>query len=174
MRLTYVIGCTAVALLAAPVTAQLPTPPMASAPRVADAYLFHGGAGDIFEITSSMVAQRKATDPNVRAFATMLIDHHTNLTDQTLATAKSAGLVPPPPELSPMQKQMIAQLDAAGANFDRLYLQQQLTAHQQALALQSGYAAGGDVAALRANASAAVPVIRSHIEQVQRLSRGAR
>ena len=42
---------------------------------------------------------------------------------------------------------------------------QQRIAHQQALALQTGYAAGGDVEALRETASAAVPIIRSHLSR---------
>ena len=175
MRLTYVLGSAAAALsLAAPLAAELPVPPMAAAPRQADAYLFHAGAGDIFEITTSMMAQKKAANANVRALATMLIDHHTRLTNATLATAKGAGIAPPPPELTPMQKQMITQLIAAGGNFDRVYLQQQRTAHEQALALQSGYAASGDVPALRAGASAAVPTIRTHLGQIQQLTRQVR
>lgn len=175
MKLTNVILMSASAFLfAAPAIAQLPVPAMANAPRQANAFLFHAGAGDIFEITTSMMAQKKAANPNVRAFASMLINHHTNLTNQALATAISAGIAPPPPELSPMQKQMIAQLDAAGPNFDRLFVQQQLTAHRQALALQTGYASSGDVAALRAGASAAVPIIRSHIGEIQQLSRQVR
>ncbi len=170
------IAATALAglFVATPALATLPTPPMASASRVADAYLFYGGAGDIFEITTSNMAQKMATNPNLRAFATMLIADHTNLTNQALATAKGAGLAPPPPELSLMQKQMIAQLATSGANFDRLYLQQQLTAHRQALAMQTSYAANGDVAALRAAAAAALPTIRGHIDQAQRLSREVR
>jgi len=99
----------------------------------------------------------------------MLIADHTSLTNTSLATAASAGVMPPPPELSPMQKSMVAQLTAAGANFDQIYLQQQMTAHQQALALMQGYAASGDVPALRHAASQAVPIIQGHIAHLQRI-----
>lgn len=172
MKLTYVaLGAAALLAWTAPVAAQLPTPPMAAAPQRADAYLFYGGAGDIFEITTSMMAQRHASNPQVKAFATMLIADHTNLTNTALATAKSAGVTPPPPELSPMQKDMITQLMAAGPNFDRLFLQQQMTAHQQALQLQTGYAANGDVPALKAGAASAAQVVRGHIAQLQQMMR---
>ena len=77
--------------------------------------------------------------------------------------------MPPPPELSPMQKDMITQLIAAGPNFDRVYLQQQMTAHQQALQMQQGYAAQGDNPALKAAAASAVPVIQGHLAQVQQI-----
>jgi putative membrane protein len=162
--------------LAVPAAATLPTPPQAAATREAQAYLFHAGAGDVFEITSSTLAILKSQNPQVRAFATTLIDHHTQTTNQTLAAARAGGAMPPPPELSPMQKQMIGQLHAAapGAAFDRLYLQQQVPAHEQALQINSGYAQGGDNPSLRANAQAAVPIVTAHLEQARQLNGPAR
>jgi len=154
------------------VGAALPTPPQATAPREAQSYLFHAGAGDVFEITSSMLAIEKSKNPDVRAFATKLIEHHTMTTNLTLAAAKQGGVMPPPPELSPMQKNMIGQLHAAapGAAFDRLYLQQQVPAHQMALQVNSGYAQVGDNPVLQQNAAAAVPIIQEHLAQAQQLS----
>ena len=161
--------------VAFPAAATLPTPPQSAATQQADAYLFHAGAGDVFEITSSMMAIQKSQNPQVRAFATMLIGHHTQTTNQTLATAKAAGVMPPPPELSPMQKSMIGQLHAASpAAFDRVYLQQQVPAHQMALQINSGYARSGDTPALRQNASTAVPIIQQHLAEAQQLLRSRR
>jgi putative membrane protein len=172
MKATGLAFVAAAALNATSASAELPVPPMASATQQADAYLFHAGAGDIYEITSSMLAIQKSQNPAVRQFATMLIADHTNTTNVALANAKSAGVMPPPPELSPMQKDMISQLIAAGANFDRVYLQQQAVAHQQALAIQSGYASQGDVPSLRATATSAVPIIQGHLNHVQGMMRG--
>ena len=150
-------------------SAALPTPALDAALRQADAFLFHAGAGDVFEITSGTMAMQKSRNTEVRVFAAMLIADHTALTNTALSTAVAAGVMPPPPELSPAQKGMISQLAASGANFDRMFLQQQLTAHQQALAVLQGYAAGGDVGALRQAAGSAVPMVQGHIAQVQRL-----
>jgi putative membrane protein len=67
-----------------------------------------------------------------------------------------------------MQAQMMAELRAtSGANFDRVFVRQQVQAHEMALALHSNYAARGDTPALRAVASAAVPVVRQHLEQAR-------
>jgi putative membrane protein len=149
--------------------AELPTPPQGAAGRNAQAYLFHAGAGDVFEISSSMMAVQHSPNPGVRAFATMLIADHTNLSNTTLATAKTAGVMPPPPVLSPAQMAMITQLTNAGADFDRVYLQQQVSAHQMALQLQQSYAAQGDTPALRQSAAAAVPAIQGHLARAQQL-----
>jgi len=156
--------------LAAPAQATLPTPSQGAAPREAQAYLFHAGASDVFEITSSMMAIQNSRNPEVRAYASMLIEHHTRTTNAALATAKSAGIMPPPPELTPMQKSMIGQLaNASPAAFDRTYLQQQVPAHQQALALVSGYARNGDNQALRQAASGVAPIVQQHLDQARQL-----
>lgn len=159
-----------VGLTQAPASATLPTPPASAAPRDAQAFLFNAGTGDIFEITTSMMAIQHSQNPQVRAFARMLIADHTNLTNTSLAAAKGAGVMPPPPELSPMQKVMITQLIAATpANFDRTYLSQQVPAHQMALQMMQGYASSGDVPQLRQAASAAIPVVTGHLQQAQQL-----
>ncbi|WP_185829250.1 DUF4142 domain-containing protein [Sphingomonas ginkgonis] len=165
-----ILAATAAVGLAGSASATLPTPNPAAATRDNQAFLFNAGAGDIFEITSSVMAIQHSQNPQVRAFASMLISDHTNLTNNTLATAKAAGVMAPPPELSPMQKSMLAQLAAASpASFDRVYLQQQLPAHQMALQMMQGYAAQGDVPQLRQAAGGAVPIVQNHIREVQQL-----
>jgi putative membrane protein len=160
---------------AVPASATLPTPPQSAATAQAQPYLFYAGAGDVFEITSSMILLNKSTNPQVRAYASMLIDHHSRTTNLALANAKAAGVMAPPPELSAMQKGMIGALHAAApAAIDRLYLQQQVPAHQQALALQSGYARSGDVPTLRQTAQGAVPIVQGHLTQAQQLLRSVR
>lgn len=165
----------AATLIAAPAAATLPTPPMAAATQQAQPFLFYAGAGDVFEITSSTILLNKSTNPQVRAYASMLIDHHSRTTNLALANAKAAGVMAPPPEMSAMQKGMIGALHAASpAAIDRLYLQQQVPAHQQALSLMNGYARGGDVPTLRQTAQGAVPIVQGHLTQAQALLRSAR
>jgi putative membrane protein len=155
--------------------ATLPMPSDAAAPRQAQAFLFKAGASDIFEIVTSQMAVQHSQNQAVRGFASMLIADHTNSTTQALATAKSAGVMPLPPELSPAQKAMVQQLSAASpADFDRVYLSQQIPAHQQALALMQGYSTQGDVPALRTAASGLIPVIQQHLATAQQLAGGAR
>lgn len=170
MQLIRGLSALLLAGVSVPAAAILPTPPKAAGTQQAQPYLFYAGAGDVFEITSSMVALQKSQNPQVRALASMLIYHHTQTTNQALMMAKSAGVMAPPSELSPMQKDMIGQLMAAnGTSFDRLYLQQQVSAHRQALALNVGYARSGDNPTLRQNAQGAVPIIQSHLTRSQQL-----
>jgi putative membrane protein len=133
-------------------------------------YVSAAGASDLYEIESSRMALEKTQNEGVRTFAQMMIDHHTGTTEDVTAAARTAGLTPPPPSLLPPQQQMMDELQPlTGEAFDEAYLDQQRQAHQSALSLHQNYAEGGDTAELREVASAAVPIIEQHIEQLQDL-----
>lgn len=155
-----------------------PPPPIADAamgsPLQAPTYLAMAASGDQFEIQSSQMALQVSQNPAVRSYAQMLIADHTRLSAQTMATARSAGINPPPPSLLPPQQALLDQLRGAGQGpaFDAAYRDAQINAHQQALQLHQNYASGGDVPALRATASQAVPIIQQHLAAAQNLLMG--
>jgi putative membrane protein len=137
-------------------------------PTAAMPYVAMAGASDQYEIQSSQLALQQATSPAVKQFAQMMIQHHTQTTQQLMTAAQSAGLTPPPPQLMPMQARMIADLQGkTGASFDRTYIQQQTKAHQMALALHSTYARDGDTPALKQAAAAATPIVQQHLDQIR-------
>jgi putative membrane protein len=155
------------------------TPPITAAsssdatPLARDAYVGMAAAGDLYEIQSSQLALSRATSPAVRDFAQMMIGDHTNTTGQLTAAAQSVGIGPLAPALLPMQARMMDQLRAAPAGtFDRVYLDQQVQAHQMALALHSNYARNGDTPQLRAVAAAATPIVQGHLDRVRQLAGG--
>lgn len=139
-------------------------------PTGAAGYVAAAGASDLYEIESSRLALQKAQSEGVRRFAQMMVDHHTDTTRTVTTAARSAGLTPPPPALMPKQRKMIEQLRSlSGAAFDRAYVVQQRQAHQMALVLHRSYAEGGDSAALKQTARAAVPIIEQHIAALKAL-----
>jgi putative membrane protein len=142
-------------------------------PNQRGAYVEMAAASDLFEIQSSQLAQAQAQRPEVREFAQMLVQHHQQTTAQLTAAATAAG-TPPTPDLMPMQQQMMDELrGASGANFDEVYLRQQVPAHEMALALHGNYARNGDTPALRAVASAAVPIVQQHLDRARQLRGGS-
>ncbi len=85
-----------------------------------------------------------------------------------MAAAKSSHLTPPPPRPDSQQQQMLDQLTSQkGANFDQLYVTDQLQAHQMALALHTGYAQGGSDPNLKAAAAQIAPIVQMHLAMVQ-------
>lgn len=170
MKFTALFAVAAVATavpLAEPLLAQMT---MAPTTTQAAPFLAMAAEADIFEITSSQVALMKSQNPRVKTYATMLIEHHTMTTNVALRQAKAAGIAPPPAVLQADKRDMITQLlEAAPADFDRVYLTQQVPAHEQALALHTTYARNGDTPQLRAAAVGAVPFVSRHLAEARRM-----
>jgi len=143
---------------------------MAPMPTTALPYVANAGSSDQFEIQSSQLALQNSQNPEVRRYAQMLIDHHTQTSAAVMEAARQAGLTPPPPMLMPRHAALLAALRAApAARFDMVYLGQQVPAHQEALALHQNYASAGDTPSLRSAAASAVPLVQQHLAEAQRM-----
>lgn len=144
--------------------------PVAVAPKTdldASKYVMKAAASDLYEIESSRVALERSQSGAVRRYAQTMIDHHTMTSQQLTATVRNM----PAPQLEPHQRDMIADLRAAPAEmFDRMYVNQQLASHMNALSVHGGYMKAGDEAALRQLATQATPVVASHLETVWNMS----
>jgi putative membrane protein len=94
-------------------------------------------ASDVGEIAAGTMAQERATDPSVKAFAMMMVSEHTKLDEQGNALAQKlhASSTLPDSTLPQILRADSAALRAApaGAQFDRTYISQQVAAHQRTL-----------------------------------------
>lgn len=146
-------------------------PPMADAGRAppTPVYLMKAGASDLFERQSGQLLS-SSRNRAIAGFAREMVRDHTNSTAMVKAAALRSGLHPKPPMLDGEMRRNLAALRAArGRDRDRLYVMQQKKAHRDALMLQQGYASGGDKPALRSAASKIVPVVKHHMEMLERL-----
>jgi putative membrane protein len=142
-------------------------PAMDMTPEAAPAFVAMAASSDMFEIESSRLALQRSRDNMNRMHAEMMIRDHTNTTAQLTAAARSAGLSVPM-QMLPMHAAMLNDLSRS-TNFDATYRNQQAVSHRQALALHENYARRGDVPQLRGVAAAAVPVVRGHLDHIQRM-----
>jgi putative membrane protein len=143
---------------AMPADAALPTDASGFATAVA--------ASDLYEIESSKLAASKSSSAEVKKIAAQLLTDHQKSTAD-LKTAASEAKVTVTPALDAEKQGMIDALKAAeGAEFDRLFLAQQKTAHQKALTLLQSFASGGTEAPLKAFATKASGVVEGHIENL--------
>ncbi|HCB75695.1 MAG TPA: DUF4142 domain-containing protein [Sphingomonas bacterium] len=143
--------------------------PNSSAPATAaPSFVAKAGAGDLYEKQSSQIVLQSTKNAKVRQFANMMLKDHSKSTADVKAAAATDRVAVPAPKLEPAQAKMIADLrGASGTARDQMYLQQQKTAHQQALTLHSSYAQNGDKPALKRVAAATAPVVQHHIEMLQ-------
>ena len=133
-------------------------------------YLKAAGASDMYEKRASQMVLQTTQNPKIRAFANEMIRDHTKSTAEVKAAAAKSGVTPGAPMLAPKQQSMLAELGTArGLARDNMYVGQQKTAHQEALATHRDYAATGDKPALKATAARIVPVVQQHIAMLDKM-----
>jgi len=135
-------------------------------PTDANGFATAVAASDLYEIESSRLAASKGVSTEVKELAGKLLTDHQKSTAELKAAASQVN-VTVTPALDAEKQAMIDQLKAAsGAEFDRLFIEQQKTAHRKALALLQSFASGGDAAPLKAFATKAAGVVEGHIEHL--------
>lgn len=176
---TIILATAAIGLSAAPAAAQMASSQSRMAPSQGQMmaamsptqYVKKAGAGDLYEKQSSQLMLGSTKNAKIRQFAQHMITDHTKTTNEVKQAAMKAGLHPAPPMLDAQQSRMMAQLRAAkGTARDRLYVQQQKMAHQQALQLHQTYAQDGTSQPLKMAASQVAPVVQSHIDMLHSMS----
>lgn len=144
------------------------------AARVTDAEQFVGIAstGDQFEIQSSQIALQKAQNPDIKAFAQMMVTDHTN-SSQKLAEVIKAAKIPivPSNAIDPSSAEKMDDVRTATTDqFDRIYLRWQIQAHQVSVALFTNYSQSGDNAPLKQFAAELLPTLQAHLSRAEQLN----
>jgi putative membrane protein len=120
--------------------------------------------------SSGAVAAKKATRADVKAFAKMMMSEHHALRVEGQQLAKQLNVAPKPPEHDPLapyaaSEMKTLQSTAKGEEFDRTYIDNEVTIHQAVLDFANQARVSTPTAQLRALIEKAVPVIRKHLDQ---------
>lgn len=133
------------------------------------AFVAAASSGDMYEINSSQLAQERASNEDVLAFAQRMIEDHTRTSEQLTSLAAEANLTLPM-ALGPIHQFMLAHLTGLeGDAFERAYIEQQVLAHQTAVNLFQAEAEAGQNEALRTFASENLPILQDHLQAVMAL-----
>ena len=123
-----------------------------------------------FEIDSSKLAKDKGVKGGLQDLANMIIADHTKAGEKLKATLEAKGKTAPTPDLTPKQKKMMDELQAAsGKDFETLYLDIQAQAHMEAVALFRTYAGSGDDQEVVGFAKATLPRLETHMAHIKEL-----
>lgn len=139
----------------------------------AEGYVTAAAMSDLYEIEAGRLAQERGSSDQVRELGEMLVADHTASTERlTRAASQSDGVAAPTPRLDERHQGLINNLrNAEEADFDRVFLEQQVTMHQQALQLHQQWADNEQYPQLAAAAAEIAPVVERHLEAVrERLS----
>ncbi len=141
---------------------------MAMAPMAAADFVAAAASTDMYEIAAGKLAQTMATMEECKKLGAMLVaDHSKSSADlKTAAGEASPAVMVPAAMPADMQAKVDALKAAKGADFDKLFLEQQKEVHQKALATLEAYASGGDVPSLKAFAAKTAPVVKGHLDKL--------
>lgn len=159
---------------AAPAAADTQAAAPASAvtdPQIADIVL---AANDV-DVQAGEMAKARATDPRVKAFAERMITDHTGVNKAASDLVAKLGVTPEP---NPTSKQLRdggastrQTLGArSGADFDRAYMDSEITYHQAVLdAIDHTLIPGATNAELRALLEQTRPAVDAHLQHAREI-----
>lgn len=122
------------------------------------------------------VALKKATNPDVKAFAKLMMAEHHALRVAGQELAKQLGVTPKLPERDPLAGYLRNEMDALkktakGAEFDQTYIDHEVSIHQAVLDFANQARVTTQTAELRGLIEKAVPVIKKHLDQAQEIQK---
>lgn len=128
---------------------------------------------DAFEIAAAKIAATNAASQGVKDFAAEMIKAHSESTAKIKAAVAAANAsITPNATLTEDQNENLAELRARkGPEFDERYIDGQVDAHQDALALMRDYAEHGDTASLKTAAGEIAPVVQKHLDHAKMLDK---
>ncbi|MFO1057242.1 MAG: DUF4142 domain-containing protein [Dongiaceae bacterium] len=134
-------------------------------------FVHQAAVAGMAEVAEAQLALDKAKSDEVKQFAQRMIDDHTKANDQLkqLAAAKQITL---PAALDAKHKAEQARLEKlSGAAFDHAYIQNQVKAHQQAVALFRTESETGGDPELKQFAAQTLPILQQHHDAVVALAK---
>ena len=120
------------------------------------------------EVEHGKLAASKATNPQVKAYAQKLVKDHTAANQQLMAIAKKKKIEVP---AAGAQTKPAAWTTETGAAFDRGFVEAQVKAHEEAVALFEKESTSGHDAELKGFATKQLPGLRTHLKQAQDLQK---
>lgn len=132
-------------------------------------------ASNLYEIRAAEMAVERAETPAVRELAQTILSDHREATE---ALAEAAERMEPAmtitPTLTAEQQRDLNALDgAAGTEFERLWLLQQVAAHEETYGIVQHYAETGQAGPMREHAIEIRDTLARHLEQARSLAEAA-
>jgi putative membrane protein len=135
-------------------------------PHDTAAFVSNASQSDIYEIEAAKTAQARTKNPDIKAFAKMMVTDHTATSKALAPLAQAAGQTPAD-KLDQRRQGFIDNLKTASdADFDKVYVDQQVAAHKEALDLMTGYAKDGSDAGLKDAAAKTAPKVQAHLDKI--------
>lgn len=137
--------------------------------NMVSAYVPNAAMGDMYEIQAADIALERTQNARVRELARMIKTDHTAASEALQREAPQAAPdVALPTSLDQRRQGLIDNLrSASAADFDRVWIDQQIAAHNEALTLHRGFS--GQDSPLAEHARSVLPKIEAHLRAAEEL-----
>jgi putative membrane protein len=132
-------------------------------------FLLTAASSNMMEIQAGQMASQKASNPEVRKYAQMMVTHHMRATQEWKSVALPLG-VKMPTVLMPVHQAMVDRLrETTGKNFTEAYMDMMETAHKLDIAMFEVKSSAAETPNVQAFATKTLPMLRSHYEGANKL-----
>lgn len=133
-------------------------------------FLEEAAGSGMFEVQVSQLAASKATDAQVKSYASMLVDHHTAANNALVKIANAKGVELPAAPKRSLRKDIEKLGKKSGAEFDRDYVREVgIKAHEKDIKMFQDASKDVKDPELKAFVDKTLPVLRDHLAQAQKL-----
>ncbi|WP_210463035.1 DUF4142 domain-containing protein [Rufibacter roseolus] len=125
-------------------------------------FMMTAASSNMFEIQAGKLAVQSATDPEVKRFAQMMIDHHTKASQEQMSLASQMKITLPK-TLMPVHQAMLDKLKGkTGKGFEEDYMDAMETAHKMDIAMFQMKSTNAETPTVKALAAKTLPMLKSH------------
>ncbi len=130
---------------------------------------------DNVDINAGKLASEKATNPKVKEFADLMVRDHTSVNEQATSLVKKLGVTPEESATSRSlqsggEKMMAKLKKMSGAEFDKAYVDNEVSYHEQVLAaVDKTLIPNAQNAELKSLLESARPIFVSHLDHAKGL-----
>jgi putative membrane protein len=133
-------------------------------------FIQNAAESGMFEVQVSQLAASKATDAQVKSFASMLVDHHTAANNELVKIANAKGVELPAAPPRSMRRDIEKLGKKSGAEFDKDFVREVgIKAHEKDIKLFEKASKDVKDAELKAFVDKTLPTLREHLAKAQQL-----
>lgn len=135
-------------------------------------FIVKAAQSDMTEIKTSQLALKRSQNAQVRQYAQMMIQQHTQSSNKLKPIAAQKG-VTLPKDLGAENQALLNQLTRlSGARFDQAYMSGQAKAHAKTQALYQKELKQGQEPNVRAFANEVLPIVTAHLDMARNMVAG--
>jgi putative membrane protein len=128
--------------------------------------------GGMAEVALGKLALTKTSNASIKEFANMMVTDHSKANDELMTIAKTKNITLPTEPDNTHMKKKVELSKLMGSDFDKAYVSAMVDGHNKTLDLMNDEAKNGKDADLKAFAAKTAPVVKMHLDAINKIKDG--